>query len=110
MGLHYVNLDLVGDGVVEAERPEIVIYEPRKNGRRRLIGADYLVLADAWHATNEATPQVMGQLMHLIPSPNRYGLPAFYTLHVWAWKPNRHGTFTNWHPDVECEDFDGTTH
>ena len=27
--------------------------------------------------------------MHLIESPNRYGLPAFYTLHVWAWKEAR---------------------
>jgi hypothetical protein len=43
--------------------------------------------------------------MHLIESPNRYGLPAFYTLHVWAWKPNPWGAFTNWHADVSCEQF-----
>ena len=41
--------------------------------------------------------------MHLIESPNRYGLPAFYTLHVWAWKPNPTGAFVNWHSDVSCE-------
>jgi hypothetical protein len=28
----------------------------------------------------------MGQLLHRIAAPNRYGLPAFYTLHVWASK------------------------
>src|SRR5262249_30683577 len=48
MGLHYVNRSLVGDGRVDATRREIVIYEPLPNGRLRLIGADYLVLADAW--------------------------------------------------------------
>jgi hypothetical protein len=110
MGLHYVNMDLVGDGALDARRPEIVIYEPLPNGGRRLIGADYLVLAEAWHANNANAPELMGQLMHLIESPNRYGLPAFYTLHVWAWKPNANGAFVNWHPSVSCEAFDGQEH
>ena len=39
----------------------------------------------------------MGQLMHLFESPNRFGLPPFYTLHVWAWKENPTGMFVNWH-------------
>jgi hypothetical protein len=106
MGLHYVNMALVSDPVLDPRRPEIVIYEPLPNGGRRLIGADFLVFADAWHATNTGTPQVMGQLMHLIDSPNRYGLPAFYTLHVWAWKPSPTGAFVNWHADVSCENFE----
>lgn len=107
MGLHYVNMAIVGDGKLDATRPEIVIYEPLPNGRRKLIGADYLVLADDWHANNAAAPELNGQLMHLITSPNRYGLPAFYTLHVWAWKHNPNGAFVNWHPHVSCEDFEG---
>jgi hypothetical protein len=107
MGLHYVNLSLVGDGVLDAARPEIVIYEPLPNGGRKLIGADFLVFYDHWHAGNTGTPQLGGQLMHLIDSPNRYGLPAFYTLHVWAWKPSPTGAFVNWHQDVSCESFDG---
>lgn len=105
MGMHYVNGTLVGDGVLDATRPEIVIYEPLPDGRLRLIGADYLVLADAWHANNTAPPQLGGQLLHLFESPNRFGLPAFYTLHVWAWKENPNGAFVNWHPKVSCEPF-----
>jgi hypothetical protein len=107
MGLHYVNLSLVGDGELDATRPEIVIYEPQPDGRLRLIGADYLVFADAWDATHPATPQLMGQLLHLFESPNRFGLPPFYTLHVWAWKDNPNGTFVNWHPQVSCDAFSG---
>jgi hypothetical protein len=107
MGLHYVNMDLVGDPALDPRHPEIVIYEPLPNGGRRLIGADFLVFAEAWHATHTATPELGGQLMHLIESPNRYGLPAFYTLHVWAWKPNPTGAFVNWHSDVSCEQFSG---
>jgi hypothetical protein len=29
---------------------------------------------------------MMGQLFHRFDAPNRFGLPAFYTLHVWAWR------------------------
>jgi hypothetical protein len=107
MGLHYVNMELVADGVLDPRRPEIVIYEPLPNGGRRLIGADFLVFVDAWHANNTATPELGGQLLHLFESPNRFGLPAFYTLHVWAWKPNPTGAFVNWHSDVSCENFAG---
>ena len=109
MGLHYVNLPLVLDGELDAARPEIVIYEPTPDGGVRLTGADYLVFADAWHANHPETPQLMGQLMHLFESPNRFGLPAFYTLHVWAWKDNPNGTFVNWHPKVSCDAFRSPT-
>jgi hypothetical protein len=111
MGLHYVNMALVADGELHAEQPEIVIYEPLPGGRLRLIGADYLVLTEDWHARNGAVqPEIMGQLLHLFESPNRFGLPDFYTLHVWAWKKNPFGTFVNWHPGVSCEAFDGQAH
>jgi len=105
MGLHYVNLALVDDGELDPTTPEIVIYEPGPNGRLRLIGADYLVFADAWDRKGVGTPQLMGQLLHLFESPNRFGLPAFYTLHVWAWKENPAGMFVNWHAKVSCDRF-----
>jgi hypothetical protein len=107
MGLHYINGPLVNGGVVDAMHPQIVIYEPASDGSLRLIGADYLVLADAWNANHEGPPELMGQLFHLFPSPNRFGLPAFYTLHVWAWKDNPKGAFVNWHPNVSCASFAG---
>jgi hypothetical protein len=108
MGLHYANPSLVFDGELDATRPEIVIYEPMANGRLKMTGADYLVIAEAWDAKHPGvTPQLMGQLFHLFESPNRFGLPAFYTLHVWAWKENPNGTFVNWHPNVSCDKFAG---
>ena len=73
----------------------------------RYFGADFLVLADAWDKKNQGPPELMGQLFHYFESPNRFGLPAFYTLHVWAWKDNPNGAFVNWHPDVSCEQYSG---
>jgi hypothetical protein len=109
MGLHYVNGDLVNKGVLDAAHPQIVIYEKKPDGSLQLIGVDYLLLADAWNAAHSSPPQLMGQFFHLFTSPNRFGLPTFYTLHVWAWKENPKGAFVNWHPDVSCAAFAGQT-
>jgi len=105
MGLHYVNQKVLSEGKVEATRPQIVIYEPTSSGGLRLIGADYLVFKDAWDANHPLPPQLMGQAFHLFDAPNQFGLKAFYTLHVWAWKDNPNGAFVNWHPHVSCNSF-----
>jgi len=109
MGLHFVNMTLVGDGIIDATKPEILLYEPTPNGRLRLTGADYLVLAADWNKDHAHAPELNGQLFHFFDAPNRFGLPPFYTLHVWAWKDNPLGTFTNWNPNVSCDGFNGVS-
>ena len=54
MGLHYVNGMLVNNGILDATRPQIVIYEAMPDGSLKLIGADYLLIADAWDKTHKA--------------------------------------------------------
>jgi hypothetical protein len=107
MGLHFVNFPLVADGKIDAATPEIVLYEPASNGRLRLTGADFVVFAADWDKTHTSAPELNGQLFHFFEAPNRFGLPPFYTLHVWAWKDNPNGTFTNWNPTVSCDGFNG---
>jgi hypothetical protein len=109
MGLHYVNMPLVMDGEIDAAHPEIILYEPAENGGVRLVGADYLVLADAWDKTHTTSPELMGQKFQQFEAPNRFGLPRFYTLHVWAWKDNPTGMFVNWHAKISCDGFTGAT-
>jgi hypothetical protein len=105
MGIHFRNLDLIGDPALEADRPELLVYELR-GGRLRLVAAEFLVIAEAWHKNNMAPPVLMGQHFHYVGSPNRYGLPAFYELHVWAWRDNPHGMFVDWNPAVSCEEYE----
>ena len=112
MGLHFINMNLVGSGVIDPTKPQIILYEPTGDGRLNLTGADFLVDAQQWD--NDKThkpgpPELMGQLFHYFEAPNRFGLKAFYTLHVWAWKDNPNGAFVNWHPGVACKLFDGQT-
>jgi hypothetical protein len=104
MGVHVVNGDLVGDGELDPAQPEALLYE-FKGGRMQLVGVEYVVIADDWHATHAGPPVLMGQLFNYSGSPNRYGIPAFYELHVWAWKQNPLGTFVDWNPKVSCSEY-----
>jgi hypothetical protein len=105
MGVHFVNGSLVEDGMLDAARPEVLVYEPRDGGLR-LVAVEYLVIAEQWDAVNDHPPVLEGQHFHYVPAPNRTGLPAYYELHVWAWKRNPHGTFADWNPRVSCERYD----
>jgi hypothetical protein len=102
MGIHLVNGTFAGDAVLDVNRPEALIYEV-KNGAARLVGVEYLVDAAAWHAANPLPPVLGGQSLHFVDSPNRFGLPPFYELHVWAWRENPNGTFVDWNPHVSCD-------
>jgi hypothetical protein len=107
MGIHYANGALVADGTLDARHPEALLYEPLADGRKRLLGVEFVVIAEAWDSVNPAPPVLRGQLFHYEGSPNRYGLPPFYALHVWAWKPNPKGMFADWNPDVTCVHYAG---
>lgn len=102
MGQHYVNGALAGDTVLDPTRPEALMYEEQNNGRMELLGAEFIVFAEAWDAANQDPPSLFGHTFHFVPFPNRYGIPAFYALHVWAWRDNPAGTFENWNPTVQC--------
>lgn len=103
MGIHYVNLGLFGDGEIDGAHPEALIYEP-VGDRRRLVGVEYLVDAASWLAGHSNTPPVLeGQVFQFVPSPNRFNLPSFFELHVWAWRDNPKGAFVDWNNQVSCE-------
>jgi hypothetical protein len=104
MGVHFINPPLVGDAMLDPAHPEALIYESR-DGATRLVGVEFIVLFDVWHETHglQDPPTVEGQLLHFTETPNRFGLPAFYELHVWAWRENPLGTFADWNSRVSCD-------
>jgi len=108
MGQHLVNGALVFDNAtLDPRQPEALMYELR-GGRLQLLGVEYIVPAAAWDAQNPGPPALLGQAFAFIGSPNRFGLAAFYELHVWAWRENPHGTFTDFNPRVSCDEFTQT--
>ncbi|PYX87261.1 MAG: hypothetical protein DMG68_12395 [Acidobacteria bacterium] len=103
MGIHYVNGGLVGDGQIDVAHPEALIYEPVEN-RRRLVGVEYIVDAATWLRNNNNAPPVLdGQDFQFVAAPNRFNLPDFFELHVWAWRDNPQGAFVDWNNAVTCE-------
>jgi hypothetical protein len=102
MGIHYANSTLVGDPSIDAATPEALVYEPQAHGKLRLVALEYVVFKDAWDATHSAPPSLFGQTFNFTDSPNRFGLPAFYSLHAWVWKHNPAGMFAMWNPNVSC--------
>jgi hypothetical protein len=103
MGIHYVNGTLVGDGEIDVNHPEALIYEPVGNARR-LVGVEYIVDAATWLQNHDNQPPVLeGQDFQFVAAPNRFNLPAFFELHVWAWRDNPQGAFVDWNNDVTCE-------
>jgi hypothetical protein len=102
MGIHFVNGAFVGDTVLDPLRPEALMFEPGKHEKMKLVGVEYIVFQAAWDAQNAAPPMLFGETFHLVPSPNRYGIPAFYALHAWIWRHNPDGMFHDWNPRVSC--------
>ena len=84
MGIHYVNGKLFGK--LEPDQPQALIYEPEGN-RLRLVGVELVTDAKTWLKTHHNTPPVLdGQVLQLVPAPNRFNLPHFFEIHVWAWR------------------------
>ncbi len=102
MGQHYVKGDLVADGAIDALRPEALVYEPKADGGYRLVGVEYVVFREAWDAAHDDPPSLFGRTFTVIEAGNRFGLPDFYELHAWIWRPNPSGMFNDWNPKVSC--------
>ena len=103
MGIHYVNGALLGQTQLDAAKPQALIYEPM-NGKLRLVGVEFIIDAAIWLASNGNTPPVLdGQVFQFVAAPNRFNIPSFFELHVWAWRDNPQGAFVDWNNHVTCE-------
>ena len=94
LGIPFVKLDRV-DGTINLEEPEVLFYEPQKNGKLRLIGAEPVIPIGLWEG--EEPPSMFGHEFHRNDEEGLYGL------HMWVWKHNPDGIFSFWHADVSCE-------
>jgi len=101
MGVHFVNGG-VGDTELKPFEPEALVYAPTRDRTLRLAALEYIVFADAWNAEHSKPPKLFGREFFLTPDGNRFGIPAFYALHVWIWKNNPSGLTQPWNPRVHC--------
>jgi hypothetical protein len=95
MGFHYGNVGLI-DGSVRVDEPELLLYEPEKNGRQRLVAVEYII-PYTFHARSAEPPVLFGQEFKQNDTFQLWGL------HAWVWEENPSGMFANWNPRVTCE-------
>jgi hypothetical protein len=116
MGVHYVKGDLVKDPAIDAKEPEALVYAPDRQGELHLAALEYVVIKSDWDASQPRPPDLgvgarspapppwlFGREFNFTDAPNRYGLPPFYSLHVWLWQNNPAGAFEMWNPNVHCD-------
>lgn len=102
MGVHYANGGIVPDGAIDPDTPEALVYAPDKHGGLHLAAVEYVVFQADWDANHDSPPSLFGATFNSTGADNRFGLPAYYSLHVWVWKHNPAGTFAMWNPKVSC--------
>jgi hypothetical protein len=91
MGYHYHNA--ANDGVLDVTRPQLIIYEPEKNGQKRLVAVEFFSAAPE----SGPAPVLFGQAFHF------NSVFQLWVLHVWAFKENPRGIFQDWNPQVSCQ-------
>ena len=102
MGFHFINGKLL-DTTIDPKQPEALVYARDENGRLKLAALEYVVFQAPWIAAHgDEMPSLFGQMFMATPEPNRYDIPAFFSLHVWLWRPNPAGMFEPFNPEVTC--------
>jgi hypothetical protein len=97
MGLHFGNLAFIQDGgVVNLVQPELLLYEPEKNGKLRFVGVEYIVPFTDRPASGPA-PTLLGQTFAQVPEFGVWGL------HIWVGRHNSSGIFSPWNHKVTCD-------
>jgi hypothetical protein len=85
MGEHYGKVASFGDGVLDANDPEALVYEHTRNGLV-LVAVEYV-------STGPGTVPGVGDL-HYNPAVN------LWVLHAWVWKHNPGDMFDDMNPRV----------
>jgi hypothetical protein len=102
MGFHYINAGLL-DSDVDVAHPEALVYAPDKHGKRKLVALEYVVFQGDWIAKHgDKMPELFGEMFMATGFPNRYDIPAFFSLHVWLYQSNPSGLFAPFNPAVSC--------
>jgi hypothetical protein len=95
MGRHYFDRAIYDDKL-EVTRPEMLIYAPGRDGKPDyLVAVEYVVPFRLLPSTAKP-PRLFGQELR------RHEEFKYWYLHVWAWKKNSAGLFSDWDPSIHC--------
>jgi hypothetical protein len=118
LGLHMVNLG-ISQTTFDPTRPQVLLYEPRASGGLRLVGIGYALQtigdtppegfaggSDVWHFHRNLCFLPDGSVTIAPSAGDCQAKKGFFQartpwlLHVWVWKTNPNGVFTEANPQV----------
>jgi len=121
MGIHYIRMDQLGvkgppnprvsgDGMhTDFLKPSILIYEPQADGSLELVAVENLVFEKTWLAKHPARPSYQGTPWDRMadnpatPVDEGHMFEPHFDRHVWLYRPNPHGMFAQFNPNVSCK-------
>jgi hypothetical protein len=122
MGIHFFRPDLLGittppnprvngNGThTDFNQPAVLIYEPQEDGSLELVAVENLVFIKAWEEAGfTGRPTFQGvpfDLMRDDPATaldEAHNFEPHYDLHMWLYRDNPRGTFTQFNPNATCQ-------
>ena len=94
VGIMYVHMGRLMDGVLDPALPDALIYAPSRNGRPKLAAAELAVPYPLW--TGSQPPALFGTEFQ---REDEFGV---FGLHLWVWMNNSEGMFAETNPKVSC--------
>ena len=91
MGYHYGKAAFI-DASARLLEPEILMYEPQPDGSLQFVGIEYVVPL----SMAATPPTLLGHTFH------RNDAFQLWVLHVWLYRDNPSGMFSDWNPNVTC--------
>ena len=129
MGVHYIRMDLLGitgppnprvNGVgthTDFLKPGVLLYEPQADGSLVLVAVENLVFVESWHkAGNTRLPAYQNVAYDLMadnpatPIDEAHMFEPHYDRHVWLYRANPRGIYTQFNPAVSCTHHKGARH
>lgn len=101
MGVHYIHPGRAGDGRLELTEPDVLMYEPQSDGSMQLVGVEYILFEKDW--SGDAPPEFLGRTLQRKAAVGDNPVDPFYEVHVWHWRHNPTGLFSDWNPHVSCD-------
>ena len=119
MGVHFVHPKRMGlvmtdgridgtDTEIDPTQPELLIYEPQRDGSLELVAVEYYTAQKAWGAGPRPTfyGVPFDAMQDDLATPDvdeGHGFTPHYDLHVCLYRENPRGTFAQWNPNVSCD-------
>ena len=95
VGILYVHMGRLVDGIIDPATPDALIYEPSSNGRPKLVGVELAIPYPLWAGAE--SPEFLGASFQ---REDEFGV---FGLHAWVWRSNPGGMFAESNPRVTCE-------